>query len=186
MVWSAKHLGKDRNYIVIRHQLKDIEGMINGVKFRNGYGVVDKNSKLYTQLKRLPYLKNALEFPLIHLSSLKFITRDSDVEVVYGKDVYYHYARKKEDYQQIKLVEQKQQEIQEHMESPTYCKYPNAKNGRCNNKLSELSPSGYCTKHILVDPKVEEVTGTRVPARLSKDEKVEWKKKILKQLSKKK
>ena len=73
--WSTKTLGRDKEFVVIQHKIRDINGMINGVKFRGGYAVVEKDSKTYINLKKLPMLKNAPEYPLTHLSNLIFVTR---------------------------------------------------------------------------------------------------------------
>ena len=87
-VWSTKSFDRERDYIVLQHTLKGVNYVINGVKFRDSYAVVEKDSKTYYFLKKVPVLRAAREYPLTHLSNLKFISRASDVKVVYGQDVY--------------------------------------------------------------------------------------------------
>lgn len=87
-VWTTKSLERDRVYIVLQHTLKGVNYVVNGVKFRNSYAVVEKDSKTYHSLKKVPVLRSAKEFPLTHLKKLAFITRTIDIKTVYGQDVY--------------------------------------------------------------------------------------------------
>lgn len=91
-MWATKP-GKTRNYIVLKHTLKGINTKISNIKFRNGYAVVDKDSKNYKILKKSPMLRAAKEFPLEHLRTLPFITRAKDIIMIYGQDVYNHYMK---------------------------------------------------------------------------------------------
>lgn len=86
--WTTRSSEVDREYIVIRHYLKGINGKIHGITFRDSYGVVEKDSKAHAALKRMPVMKNAVEKPLVFLKELKFITRTRDIENVYGKEIY--------------------------------------------------------------------------------------------------
>lgn len=92
-VYSTKYLGRDRDYIVIKHNLRGVNLTVQGVKFRGGYAVVEKDSKTYHMLRKFPNLRNSPEFPLTTLGTLPFITRARDVQTVYGKDVYIHYVK---------------------------------------------------------------------------------------------
>jgi hypothetical protein len=87
-VWTTKSLESDRNYIVLQHTLKGVNYIVNGIKFRESYAVVEKNSKTYTMLKRIPVLRGSREYPLSYLKNLPFITRLADIKMVYGQDVY--------------------------------------------------------------------------------------------------
>lgn len=87
-VWTTKSLDRDKIYIVIQHSLKGVNYVVNGVKFRNSYAVVEKDSKVYHSLKKVPVLRLAKEFPLTYLKKLSFITRPIDIKTVYGQDVY--------------------------------------------------------------------------------------------------
>ena len=183
MVWSTRQLDRDRDYVVILHKLRDTEGMIEGVRFRAGYGVVDKQSKTYSRLKKLPFLKDGLEFPLEHLKNLKFIIRDRDVETVYGKDVYVHYVRALVAHRHKQAEEEKIKQQEQHLESENLCKYRLDSGELCKNEKHEVSPGEHCLVHLLQDPMLD-VLEVHVPTRLSKDEKKEWRTKVIKKLTK--
>jgi len=180
MVWSTKNLGRDREYIVLKHKLKDLNGFINGVKFRGGYGVVEKNSKNYHVLKKLPLIVG--EQSLLCLRDLKFITRTSDVGMIFGKDVYSQYI--KELTKILAKEEEAKQEIveKEHIIHGS-CNFRTPNGSLCKQKALSESPSGYCRMHILQEPRLGEL-GIEVPTRLSKDEKKEWKRKVIRDLAK--
>lgn len=117
--WTTRSTNKNTNYIVIRHALRGINGKINGIIFRNSYGVVEKDSKAYKMLKRIPQLRNADEKPITFLNKLSFITRSRDIEKVYGKDVYTKYLLAvKQEAEQAKLAKeaQEEKELQERAE----------------------------------------------------------------------
>jgi hypothetical protein len=105
-VWTTKNLGRDRELIVIRHPLRGVNNMINGVIFRESYGVVEKDSKTYHHLKKIPLLHKSEEYPLTHLKNLKFVTRVQDIKMVYGQDVYLAYLRAIEEAEQNKIKEE--------------------------------------------------------------------------------
>jgi hypothetical protein len=87
-IWTTKTLDRGREYIVIKHTLRGVNYVVNGIRFRESYAVVEKGSKTYAMLKKIPVLRQAEEFPLSHLRKLKFITRIADIKQVYGQDVY--------------------------------------------------------------------------------------------------
>lgn len=95
-VWTTKAFEKARDYIVIQHTLRGVNYVINGIRFRDSYAVVEKNSKMYHGLKRIPVLRATREFPLTHLAKLPFITRPADIRMVYGQDVYVSFIREQE------------------------------------------------------------------------------------------
>ena len=103
-IWTTKKLDRDRKYIVLRHPLRGINNMINGVKFRNSYAVVEKDSKVYHHLKKIPVLKSSKEFPLTHLRSLNFVTRTSDIKMIYGQDVYIKFLKSEKDAAEAKEI----------------------------------------------------------------------------------
>lgn len=109
--WTTRSTNKNTDYIVIRHTLRGVNGKINGIIFRDSYGVVEKNSKAHKMLKRIPQLKNADEKPITFLNKLNFITRSRDIEKVYGKDVYTKYLLAvKQEAEQVKLAKEAQEE----------------------------------------------------------------------------
>lgn len=111
-VWTTKSLESDKDYIVMQHTLKGVNYVISGVKFRDSYAVVEKNSKIYYMLKRVPVLRGSKEYPLTHLSKLPFITRSSDVKMVFGQDVYRRYLEElNKDSEQQELAKKQEQEL---------------------------------------------------------------------------
>lgn len=116
-VWTTKASVRDREYIILQHTLKGVNYAINGVKFRDGYAVVEKNSKTHQYLKRVPVLRSAKEFDITYLTKLRFITKPMDIKIVYGKDVYQKYLEAVEA-AKAKAAQQKQEEkVQKHIET---------------------------------------------------------------------
>lgn len=182
-VWTTKSSGRARTFIVIKHQLKDFNAHIQGVKFRNGYAVVEKDSKIYNTLKKLPLIKNAKEFPLSFLKQLPFITRTSDVKLVYGAEVYEHFIKEFA----VKVEEDKVQQKVEieinHVENKKCAFRTVTTEELCKFDTHEASPTGYCHKHILDDPKLAEL-GIEVPKFMTKKERKDMKEKVINQLEK--
>lgn len=114
-VWTTKALDRARSYIVIQHTLRGVNYVINGVRFRDSYAVVEKDSKTYYGLKKVPVLRAVKEFPLTHLSKLPFITRPLDIKMVYGQDVYVTFLREQEKEQEAQqaLAELRKLEAQD-------------------------------------------------------------------------
>ena len=181
-VWTTKKSVRDRKYVVIKHKLKNIDYSINGIKFRGGYAVVEKDSKLYFTLKKISLLKGCEEYPLVHLRKLPFITRTSDVKMVYGQDVYAYYLKELEQELHKEEVEAVVEAETKHVEEQSLCCYRGVTKALCANEAAEVSPSGYCLFHILKDPKLEEF-GLKVPP-LTKSEVKEFKKKVISKLTK--
>lgn len=181
-VWTTKALDRDITYIVLRHTLPGVNNTINGVKFRGGYAVVEKNSKVYHSLKKIPVLNKSQEYPLLHLRKLSFITRAKDILQVYGKDVYWRYLKELEvELDKEHQIEQEHQ-IQEHIETGG-CTFIKPDGHTCKDTAQENSPSQYCTTHLLEDPKLAEL-GLEKPKFMSKQERKEFRVKVNKFLEK--
>jgi len=105
-VWTTRSLGSDKDYIVLQHPIKGVNNVVNGVTFRQGYAVVEQNSKTYHHLKKIPVLHKVKELPLVSLRKLGFITRTSDVKMVYGQDVYMAFLKAEEDMKKAKIQEE--------------------------------------------------------------------------------
>jgi len=182
-LWSTRSVDTNRtkNYVVIKHRLRDVNGTIHGVKFRGGFAVLDKNTKRYSEIKKLPLLREAPEFPIEFLRKLKFITRSTDVQVIWGKDVYYHYMKALTEVMTKEAEEKKVVEEKVHVEETCRCNFRVTSGDLCKNDALDVSPSGYCNIHLLQDDKLAEL-GFDIPKRLSKDEKKVYKAKIIKKL----
>jgi hypothetical protein len=190
-VWLTKSSGRDREYIVLKHTLRGVNYVVNGIKFRNGYAVVEKDSKTYIDLKKIPVLRAAMEFPLVFLRKLPFITRPLDVKLVYGADVYVQYLKQLDleivKDKEIVEVEAKIKKVEaeiKHIEEKNCC-YRTERSGNedlCKEKALEQSPSGYCLRHILEEPRLQEL-GIEVPKFIVKKDKWAMKEKVAKQLA---
>lgn len=115
-IWSPKALGRDQEYIVLKHNLRGVNAVVDGVKFRHGYAVVAKDSKTYYRLKNFPNLRNSSEYPLTFLRQLPFITRTKDVLTVYGKDVYVHFLKAEQNLKEEELRQQVEQKEKEQLD----------------------------------------------------------------------
>jgi len=154
-MWGTRPSGRDRNYVVIKHGLRGINSQIHNVKFREGYAVVDKNSKTYFQLKKFPNLRNAKEFPLTYLRSLPFITRSRDIEMVYGKDVFLSYleavSKDKTDKEAKDKLDREQREASEQAKREQDL----SKKQEIEQKIAQLEQTLETTKEEISD--IEEV-----------------------------
>lgn len=173
MAWSTRtHGDENKEYVVIKHRLGDTNGFINGVKFRAGYGVVEKNTKTYFTLKKLPHVSGQPEYPLTHLLKLKFVTRTSDIKMVYGQDVYYHFLK---EYQKVEEKQAEQAKVEEaiaHVVEHKLCSYITKTGTQCKFDALEVSPSKYCRMHISKDPKLAELGIVEVAAKKSQQREV--------------
>ncbi len=181
MTWTTKSLSRAREYVVLKHKLSDINENISGIKFRGGYCVVEKGSKQYLILKQLPLLRNQPEFPLIHLRKLKFITRTSDVNLVFGKDVFNHYMAELEEVLRQEQEVKDAEAAEAHVSKYSLCSHTTAKGSLCQLEAMPGSPSKYCKMHILSDPKLEDL-GIKLPAIMTKEEKKKFKEIIINKL----
>lgn len=182
MIWSARSLERDRDYIVMRHPMRGINTVINGVKFRDSYAVVEKDSKTYYHLKRMPQLRAAKEFPLIFLDKLPFIVTPLEVKIVYGADVYKKYMEARE--KKIEKIQEKLQEQleEDHIDKLNKCSYRTKVTGElCKNKALVESPSSYCMKHLIEDPKLN----LEMPKYMSRKDKKELTRRVYNRLKSK-
>jgi len=183
MTWTTKTLERVNEYIVIKHDLRDMNGSLAGIKFRGGYAVVAKGSKAYTQIKKLPSLTRWQEYPLLFLRKLPFITRTDDVKMVYGQDVYAQYLK----LLQVEInKEEEEREVQaevKHIEEHKRCAYRLPNGAMCTLEAFEQSPGKHCRRHLLEDEKLAEL-GIIVPKRLAKDEVKKHKEIVINKLAK--
>lgn len=183
MVWATKSLERVREYVVIKHSLKDMNVNVAGVKFRGGYAVVEKNSKAYLQLKKLPLIKNNEDLPLIFLRKLPFITRSSDVKTVYGQDVYAQYLEVLHAEIDKEVADEAVKQEAVHVEVDNRCAYKTPKGDLCSHEAAKGSPGRYCKIHLLEDPKLVDL-GIVIPARLTRQEKKDYRAKVASKLEK--
>jgi hypothetical protein len=210
-VWTTKSLPINKDYIVLKHTLPGINGKIYGVTFRESYAVIEKNSKTYFQIKRMPVFKTAGEYKLTILGKLPFITASKDIQKVYGKDVYVKYLIAVEEERKQAKLSEKQQKIEEdqkrreleiqlkeaqsqedfekvneivsELPQVSLCKFTTKLGTLCKHEMSLVSPSEYCKKHILKDPKLKDF-GIEVPFAMTPKETQKFKKQTLVKLAK--
>jgi hypothetical protein len=168
LYWNTKSYG-GKEYIVMQHPLRDICTKMCGIKFHYGYGVVQKESKAYKMLKAMPFLRNAQEFPLTILKTLKFVTRSKDIEMVFGRDIYISFQRAMIAYNQ-KQEDQKFEETQAERNSngSSKCKFLLLHNDFCSNEKVSGS-TGYCRMHILEDKALINEIGIETPSYVGRE-----------------
>jgi len=135
----------NKEYIVIRHKIPGVDVNLFGVRYRAGYGVVAKGSKEYHRLKNVPRAV-AQEFHISVLKTLNFITRDEEVNVIWGAAVYNYYMKHKE----LKEGETLERKVVRARK----CKGQTKAGDRC--KRDALKGFDYCMMHIAEDEKVKE------------------------------
>ena len=141
-----------------------------GVRFRNGWAVVERGSKIYHRLRMLPMLKSPKEQPLSFLKQLPFITRSMDVKLIYGADVYAKYVTL--DLKEQKLAEETKivEEEKAHLDSETNCKFRLDTGSFCKHEVRNPEITSYCPTHITKDPRLAQTT-FRMPVASSTKEK---------------
>ena len=167
LYWNTKSYG-GRNYTLVQHPLRDTSTKIHGIKFHCGYGVVEKDSKAYKMLRAMPLFRNAKEFPLTLLKSLKFVTRAQDIALIYGKDVFITYQRELIEHNK-KQEEQKFEDTKSERNSDncSKCKYLLLHNDFCSNERI-FGSTGYCRMHILEDRELIKEMGVEIPSYVGK------------------
>lgn len=183
--WTTKSLDRSRDYIVIKHTLRGVNYVINGIKFRGGFAVVEKNGKSHQALKKIPMLRKAVELPITHLKKLPFISKTSDIKVIYGQDVYKKFLEIYSVEQKIEKIKAVEEDQKKHLEEGIKCKFNSPTSGLlCELNALEQSPSGYCKLHILHDPRLSDL-GIEFPKyRMTKEERREFRKKVINKLEK--
>lgn len=82
----------EKEFIVIKHPLK-IEGnvFIQGINFCDGIAVIQKNSKLHSNLRKIPLLRKYKELSLDWLGRFGF--RSTEIRSIFGMEVYNAYLK---------------------------------------------------------------------------------------------
>jgi len=135
---------KPRDYVVVKHQVSGINTEINGITYREGYGVVLRNSKEYTQLKHIR-LAIASEHPIELLGKLKCVIRPSEIKNIWGNNVYSAYLMA------VKADSERTVPLQD-VEKRVYCSHVKEDGTVCKRyRLDKLTT---CRFHVLHDPKL--------------------------------
>lgn len=184
MAWTTKTDGRAKEFVVLKHRLNDMNGMLAGVKFRGGYGVVEKNTKIYFTLRQLPLLKGQPEFDLLHLRKLKFITRTQDVKLIFGQDVYYHYLKQLNPVLDVEVQVRVEKAEEEHTIIYHLCAFTTKAGSKCDIPAMLNSPAKYCKRHILEDKGIEALGIKLNTGRLTKMERKAFKDSVVAKLEK--
>lgn len=140
-------LKKDHEFIVVKHSLPGYEGEIHGVKYRQGYAVVIKNSRVYRDLKKIRPFAIKEEHDICKLADIKCVINERQIQYIWGKAVYDYYK-------QVKFKTDNPSDIRTIMENKESCAALTAKGTPCQNKV--VDGSTYCIKHIQLDERIKE------------------------------
>jgi hypothetical protein len=139
---NIRHL----EFVVVKHKLKGLETEILGVKYREGYAVVAKDTKTYQQLKKI---RNAIdaEYPITHLENLSCVINDKQVRYIWGQAVFDYYIKKKHEVENMT-------DLQKGFSEAPECTHIKEDETKCLAKA--MKNADYCIHHIKFDERVRE------------------------------
>lgn len=151
----------EREYVVVKHQLR-IDTELLGVRYREGYGVVAKNSKEYYNLKQIK-MAVTVEYPLTKLKTLKCITNPAQVKTIWGVHIYKAYMIQMQEAREALAEKAKEQEelttvspASDYISIVPFiklkCKQTTKSGDICKNDAIEVSC--FCKKHIHFDKRI--------------------------------
>lgn len=165
-----------RNYVVIKHGIPNVNSFVMGVRFRSGWAVVEKDSKIHHQLKKLPMLKSSVEHPITFLRSLPFITKPADVKMIYGADVFAKFVEAEMAAREAEALAKEISDEEAHVQNTDICQFRSEASGKlCKNHVQDHTVSTYCSTHILKDPNLE-LVDMRKNARMTDEQRKKAKK----------
>ena len=136
----------EREYVVVKHQLRGIDTEVLGIRYREGYGVVAKNSKEYYNLKQMKLCVVA-EYPISFLGKLKCVTNPAQIKTIWGSHIFAAYK---------KAVQNKPaEEIKQAQFTPAIkskCEQDTASGSQCKN--DSVEGSCFCRTHIHFDKRI--------------------------------
>lgn len=145
MRYYGKHI-RNLEFIVVKHKLKGLETELLGVRYRDGYAVVAKNTKVYHELKKIRNAVDA-ELPITHLSKLSCVINDKQVQYIWGRAVYEYYIKIKH---QVDSVP----EAAERLKQAPECEHIKEDGQKCLSKA--IKGSNLCIHHIKFDERLKE------------------------------
>ena len=140
-------LKDNTEFVVVKHSLRGFEGELNGIKYREGYAVVVKNSKSYRDLKKFKPTPVQSEFDILKLEDLKCVINTRQIQYIWGRAVYDFYLSRK-------FKADNPTDIRVQLEKRESCKAKTKSGTDCKNKT--LEGSEYCKSHIQFDPRIKE------------------------------
>lgn len=149
--YNSKNI--EREYIVVKHQLRGVDIEILGVRYREGYAVVAKDSKEYTRLCQIKLAVTA-EYPLIKLRTLKCITNNAQVKTIWGQHIYKAYLKaikaNRDDLLELSKTTKAPIEVLEL--NTAQCSQATKAGDQCKN--NSIDGSHFCKKHIHFDARI--------------------------------
>lgn len=135
----------NKTYIVVKHQLAGINTEILGVRYRDGFGVVAKDSKAH---KRLKQIRMAVidEYPITFLPKVKSVINSSQIKAIWGQDVYRCFL------QSQSKKESQPEKLQKSVETPR-CSGKKKDGNQCGSM--SLKDFKHCRAHIEQDEKLQ-------------------------------
>jgi hypothetical protein len=146
-IYYGVKIKKDTEFIVVQHTLRGFEGEIMGLKYRQGYAVVIKNSKTHRDLSKIKPKPNKKEFDITHLENLACVINPRQIQYIWGKAVYDYYKR-------VKFKTENPTDIRVQLEDMPKCVAKTKSGSDCMNKA--ITHSQYCKAHIQLDPRIKE------------------------------
>lgn len=150
----------EREYVVVKHQLR-IDTELLGVRYREGYGVVAKDSKEYYNLKQIK-MAVTVEYPLTKLKTLKCITNPAQVKTIWGVHIYKAYMIELQEARKALVINKEESAL--NSEAPKLtpisvapliklkCEQATKSGEPCKNDAIEASC--FCKKHIHFDKRI--------------------------------
>jgi len=137
-----------REFIVVKHKLPKIETTVMGVRYREGYAVVEKNSKVYKSLKTMK-MAITKEFPITYLDTLGCVVNSRQIQYIWGKEIYNYFLTQK-----LNTESKEPQALKEAREKIPYCEFTKPDGNQCKSK--SLKVSDYCKAHLKADERLAE------------------------------
>lgn len=134
-------------FILVKHSIRGFEGSILGVRYRDGYGVVLKNSKEYYQIQTMRPKPISDEFPLDYIQNLAFIVNEKQVKYIWGDHIYKKYKSLKDNPKKVQL--------EKNVSKAVDCSYEKLNGDKCKGKA--MGGADYCFTHMKKQPEIKEV-----------------------------
>jgi len=166
---------QNREFIVVKHKLPKIETTVMGVRYREGYAVVEKNSKTYKALK---IMKMAVtkEFPITFLDTLGCVVNSRQIQYIWGKEIYHFFLSQK-----LRTESREPKELKEANDKLPFCEFTKGDGNKC--KIKALKVSEYCRAHLKEDERLAEDFQS-MPKYMEKADRKKYIDKLIKKLEK--
>lgn len=165
----------DREFIVVKHKLTKIETTVMGVRYREGYAVVEKDSKVYKSLKTMKMAIDK-EFPITYLDTLGCVVNDRQIQYIWGKEIYNYFLSQK-----LNSESTQPEALREAQAKLPFCEHIKDDGVQCKSKA--LKVSDYCRSHLQSDERLVEDFAA-MPKYMEKADRKKYIDKLIKKLEK--